>query len=722
MNNLFKVVLGLLYAGNVVEGLEDSAEKDLVLEAVGPERVERRAGYEVDYDNSDRNPYSYKYNVADPKTFNNFEVSEQGDPDVVTGSYKVDLPDGRTQIVSYRVDPVLGYQAEVNYIGEAAYPDFPGYKASPYGPPVPMKREEYQKFKRQLPKKKTVRLPKPVNKKPVQLKSEVKFAEDLFAEPSEIQYDRPERTVVVPPPVQDAAGEDDEGPTPLAEPLSLSGDHTPASEDRESRVIDWTNCKDKETCNPSIQLIPEVKEDPTDKEAEDLTSAFPSSLTVEIPRVTDPDTDLTAVDDAPGGQEATTTTSSTDTVQNDVEFDPEVNDLILSEIYQFKTSSPTEREADPAALEVTSGIQVVRSTTASSLPAVPRSTVHSTSSPNSGSTQYNSQVQYSTFSPSSTQYSNSQYASTISSHGLPSSTIGIRTVSTQYNSGVQPSTSPPSPPAPIYLTKPEQTLGLHQAYLSNSNPHHVQETTVTPIYAYNPVPPQSGVRQIHDRQRKRNIPTGQAHNLQGLTRKFQDVLFRKDFIENRETDRKTVYLGSAVKQLPPRPFQRINPYEYPIQVPSQVDHFHTAPAVTDQPSDHTLTLNHVPSQTTEPEYLAPDHEAPVEADDPVTIDEVDEGEEIEEEEDVEYFEDYNVFPFGARLPSVVFPNVNLLEDRLDKPTASKQQATKPAEERTEKIVVSSLKLRPTITPVHRGSKVRLVSQGNKYIPEYIPSY
>jgi len=52
-------------------------------------------------------------------------VTEVGDPDSVKGSYSVNLPDGRTQIVTYEVRPGQGYRAVVRYEGVAVFPTHP---------------------------------------------------------------------------------------------------------------------------------------------------------------------------------------------------------------------------------------------------------------------------------------------------------------------------------------------------------------------------------------------------------------------------------------------------------------------------------------------------------------------------------------------------------------------------------------------------------------------
>ncbi|XP_046455915.1 pro-resilin-like [Daphnia pulex] len=77
-------------------------------------------------------PYSFNYDVKDKESYADFVHSESSDTKVTTGSYRVELPDGRTQIVSYRADE-NGYTADVTYEGEAQYPEYkePEAKAAP---------------------------------------------------------------------------------------------------------------------------------------------------------------------------------------------------------------------------------------------------------------------------------------------------------------------------------------------------------------------------------------------------------------------------------------------------------------------------------------------------------------------------------------------------------------------------------------------------------------
>jgi len=55
--------------------------------------------------------------------FNNITFRSGG---LTQGQYQVALPDGRVQTVTYTVDGPSGYVANVEYSGEAVYPDLVG--------------------------------------------------------------------------------------------------------------------------------------------------------------------------------------------------------------------------------------------------------------------------------------------------------------------------------------------------------------------------------------------------------------------------------------------------------------------------------------------------------------------------------------------------------------------------------------------------------------------
>ena len=75
----------------------------------------------VDY--AEPRPYQYQYAVDDPQYGPMFNKAEQSDgAGTVQGSYAVNLPDGRTQIVKYASDAYNGFNAEVSYEGYAQHP------------------------------------------------------------------------------------------------------------------------------------------------------------------------------------------------------------------------------------------------------------------------------------------------------------------------------------------------------------------------------------------------------------------------------------------------------------------------------------------------------------------------------------------------------------------------------------------------------------------------
>ena len=83
--------------------------------------------------------YNYQYGVQDSYSGANFGQNEARDGYATNGEYRVALPDGRTQIVTYTVsDGYSGYIADVKYEGQAQYPEYkPTYKAEPKYKPAP---------------------------------------------------------------------------------------------------------------------------------------------------------------------------------------------------------------------------------------------------------------------------------------------------------------------------------------------------------------------------------------------------------------------------------------------------------------------------------------------------------------------------------------------------------------------------------------------------------
>ena len=89
--------------------------------------------------------YNYQYGVNDATAYGPvFSHSEDRNNYDTKGEYRVNLPDGRVQIVTYSAGPG-GYVADVKYEGEAAYPEYkPSYKPAPAPAYKPLPKPAYK--------------------------------------------------------------------------------------------------------------------------------------------------------------------------------------------------------------------------------------------------------------------------------------------------------------------------------------------------------------------------------------------------------------------------------------------------------------------------------------------------------------------------------------------------------------------------------------------------
>ncbi|XP_063911293.1 pro-resilin-like [Zophobas morio] len=90
-------------------------------------------------DQGEPKSYEFGYQVKDDYTGNNYNRKESSDGNQVRGEYRVQLPDGRTQIVTYYADWQTGFHADVRYEGTAQYPEqyntYNGGNNGQYGAP-----------------------------------------------------------------------------------------------------------------------------------------------------------------------------------------------------------------------------------------------------------------------------------------------------------------------------------------------------------------------------------------------------------------------------------------------------------------------------------------------------------------------------------------------------------------------------------------------------------
>ena len=516
----------------------------------------------------------------------------------MTGGYRVDLPDGRTQIVTYRVDPENGYQAEVRYEGEAQYPDQPGYKASPYGPPEPSREVDALKTKRQLSKNKWNRFPKRLNLGEV-IRERENF-HDLFAEPSTIDVDRPERTITL---------NEEKEPSPEPEP-SFSSSATNFAHQGRTKPNHVQEVRLGPGHSADSSILPLNIPKPILHQFEGSEPNSNNNKPGPDPSLIEPKHEISGVVD---WRNCNNLDSCLDSLQ-----------IITEERQRTETAEPNVKQLSSSRIEDFSDLE-----------------------------------------------------ETIYSEPLPE----------------------PEPEVESKLKKPDSLSIISEIYN-------------LPSPLENHLTPSEEKSSNYERQRKRNIATNQhkpgSSRFASHLTTVADVNFKNQDQESTKAPRFVAHFDEILSlgsdNLKPVPFQNdnINPYEYPTNL------------------DPDFLVQDLPEPTEPTNILEPLKHINPELNQDYSPD-PDLGNYDSDSTDIEYYADYNLFPFGARLTSIIKPNINFIQETREKEDIPTSRIPGiPGPEITTPSWRGSLE--PTITPVQRNSRGRLVSNGKTFIPEYSPSF
>jgi len=823
----------LLLVGNC-QGMEDQdsifeqleQQNDLIQEE--SKLIEKRDDDVSEYYNdvNYRNPYSFKYNVIDPDTANNYEVAEQGDPSVVSGSYKVDLPDGRTQIVSYTVEANKGFQAEVKYTGQATYPEA-----------QKIKYQDTQKQKRQLPKR--LFYDRGVIDKREKAKSLDEYVDDLETEQTELVFD---------------------SSSPKArqqQVISVNPDN------RQEKVINWKLCKESGECYDNIKyIIDDTKKKGDDKVIsvgdDDVAKVVTSeNIGIEVPVAAEEEVDtfISSIYKNKNQQQKLLKDNSdvdlievVDEIIEEVSNPFEHKDLKESVTVFKQAKNASLEQSTPSNLKDTTEIENILENSPEEIPTqvsnaeadlykieaveeekeyeseeVKEATtfdpqevsnlsqieVETTSSPVIVTTTEQQSpttkvYRYSPTTPTPEHVSEPEtrkreikligdkFRDVLYRHDypdkvkqpldVPESIVSTPKSNVYRYTLIQPYEyyTIPNKVTEQYLTKPSSTESDRYTFVGDIR-STFKPASKQPLYnAYVKQQQRLPFRGFPNLQSFQAVPQQQSFQIIPQPQPFRGSLQRLPFQEQ-------AYQFNPGQQTlpgitPGQPFLEVSEGQsfQPEQVqPDSDDTTEIRQEVTTANSDTsststTSTLQPTSLLTTEykqaefinngvesdittvvpnagvsatytsaqsTEESSTTEQSPDTVDDEpskqeaavVTLGAVTtQGSDVPDQEDIEgyvlndsghakdidYYEDFHTFPFGARLPAVIFPNLNLLKEKEE------LQSKKVVEKKAEKEGPTKFKRRADYyhgKPVHKSSTVRLVSLGNTYIPEFTPA-